>query len=132
MSVKNATYPERNASVATIRYAAITLAFASEFAHLWFLPEELIMRPFVGGFIFLAAVLQGLFAVSLLFGASRRMVRFGIQLNTATVLGWIVTRFWVLPVEPLGLAVTVVEVALIVLLFRLRRDLKAERERRVR
>lgn len=126
---------------ATFRYAAAALAFAAQLIHLWVLQEEFTVRPLSGFFVFLVAVFQGLLAVSLLFGPGRWMVRFGILLNICVVLTWIVTRFAgfpaalgfaQLPVEPLNLVVTAVEIALLVLLFRIGRELKRKRSRWVR
>ena len=120
---------------------AAALAFASQLAHLWILPGEFSARPLVGTFVFLAAVFQGLLAASLLFGPSRWAVRLGILLNATLVFVWIVTRFWGfpaavgfarLPLEPLGLAATVAEVALMVLLVRIGRNLKAKRKKRAK
>jgi hypothetical protein len=97
---------------------------------LWVLPEEFVARPLVGSFVFLAAVCEGLLAASLLLGPGRWAVRLGIVLNATIVFVWIVTRFWGfpaavgfarLPVALLGLAATVAEVALIVLLAGMRR-----------
>jgi hypothetical protein len=65
---------------------AAALAFASQLAHLWILPEEFSARPLVGTFVFLAAVFQGLLAASLLFGPGRWAVRLGILLNATLVL----------------------------------------------
>ncbi len=125
----------------TAHRVAAALAFASQLAHLWILPGEFVVRPLVGAFVFLAAVGQGLLGASLLFGAGRWAGRFGILLNTTIVFVWIVTRFWGfpaavgftrLPVEPLGLAATAAEVALIVLLVSLRKNPKTEHKRRSR
>jgi hypothetical protein len=128
MSTKNAAYSKGN--VSTLRYAAAAVAFATQLAYLWSLPGEFVIRPLVGAFVLLAAIFQGLLAVSLLFGPGRWTVRFGILLNAAIVFMWVVTRFWGfpaavgftrLPVEPLDLAATAGELALIVLLVRLRK-----------
>jgi hypothetical protein len=133
MSTKNAAYPKENLSA--LRYAAAALTFASEFAYLWILPEEFATRPFVGALVLLAAIFQGLLAVSLLFGLGRWTLRFGILLNATIVFVWIVTRFWGfpaavgftrLPVEPLGLAATAGELALIVLIILLRNNQNKE------
>jgi hypothetical protein len=133
MSTKNAAYSKGN--VSTLRYAAAALAFASQLAYLWSLPGEFVIRPLVGAFVLLAATFQGLLAVSLLFGPGRWMLRFGILLNATIAFVWVVTRFWGfpaavgftrLPVEPLGLAATAGELALIVLLVRLRKNQNKE------
>jgi hypothetical protein len=66
-------------------------------------------------------------------------VRLGLLLNATIVLAWIVTRvagfpalfgFARLPVEPVGLVATVIEIALFVLLLRIGRRLKTERKKR--
>jgi hypothetical protein len=133
MSTKNAAYSKGN--VSTLRYAAAALAFVSQLAYLWSLPGEFVIRPLVGAFVLLAAIFQGLLAVSLFFGPGRWMLRFGILLNATIAFVWVMTRFWGfpaavgfarLPVEPLGLVTTAVEVELIVLLVRLRKNQNKE------
>jgi hypothetical protein len=125
---------------ARTRFAA-ALAFASQLIHLWVLPEVFVARPLTGSFVLLAAVGQGLLGASLLFGPGRWAVRLGLLLNATIVFVWIITRFWgfpaavgfaQLPVEPLGLAATVVEVVLIVLLARIGRHAKKERNKQAR
>jgi hypothetical protein len=120
---------------------AAALAFASQLIHLWILPGEFAARPLVGALVFLAAVCEGLLAASLLLGPGRWAVRLGILLNATIVFVWIVTRFWGfpaavgvarLPVEPLGLAATVAEVALILLLARIGRHARKERNEQAR
>jgi hypothetical protein len=68
-------------------------------------------------------------------------VRLGILLNATIVFVWIVTRFWgipaavgfaQLPVEALGLAATVAEIALIVLLAKIGRHARKERNEQAR
>jgi hypothetical protein len=123
-------------------HVAAGLAFASELVHLWVLPGEFAARPLSGSFVLLAAVCQGLLAASLLFSPGRRAVRFGLLLNATMVLTWATTRvagfpallgFARLPVEPLGLATTLIGIALVVLLLDIGRGLKTERTmRRVR
>jgi hypothetical protein len=117
---------------------AAALAFASQLIHLWILPGEFAARPLVGALVFLAAVCEGLLIASLLLVPGRWAVRLGILLNAIIVFVWIVTRFWGfpaavgfvrLPVEPLGLAATVAEGALIVLLARIGRRAKKERNK---
>ncbi len=140
MSVKNAVFPKEN--VPTLRYAAASLAFASELIHLWVLPGQLVAAMLPGAFFFLVAVGQGLLGASLLFGTGRWTVRFGILLNILVVFMWLFTRVVSLPelfeplrlpVEGLGAMATSAEVALLVLLFRLRRSLpRKEKKRRVR
>jgi hypothetical protein len=125
----------------TVYPVAAALAFASQLGHLWILPGEFAARPLVGVLIFLAAVCEGLLAASLLLGPGRWAVRLGILLNPTIVFVWIVTRFWGfpaavgfarLPVEPLGLAATVAEVALIVLLVGIGRHAKEYRKKQAR
>ena len=121
---------------AKARYAA-ALAFASQLILLWVLPGEFTARPLSGSFVFLAAVCQGLLAASLLFGPGRWAVRFGLLLNATIVLAWAATRvagfpalfgFVRLPVEPVGLVATIIEIALLVLLLQIGRGLKTERK----
>jgi hypothetical protein len=125
---------------AKARYAA-ALAFASELLLLWVLPGAFVARPLTSSFVLLAAVCQGLLGASLLFGPGRWAVRLGLLLNATIVFVWIVTRFWGfpaavgfarLPVEPLGLAATVAEIALIVLLVGIGRHAKKERNKQAR
>jgi hypothetical protein len=125
----------------TAHPVAAALAFVSQLVHLWILPGHFAARPLVGAFVFLAAVCEGLLAASLLLGLGRWAVRLGILLNATIVFVWIITRFWgfpaavgftQLPVEPLGLAATVAEVALIVLLARIGRHAKEERNKLAR
>lgn len=129
----------------TLYYWAAGLAFASELIHLWVLPGEFVISPLRGIFFALVAACQGLLAVSLLFGSGKWALRFGILLNAGVVTIWAVTRFVAVPVFPpllgfvrlpvglLDLAATAMEVALLVLLFRIGRQLKRERQsRRVR
>jgi hypothetical protein len=120
---------------------AAALAFASQLIHLWILPGEFAARPLVGALVFLAAVCEGLLIASLLLVPGRWAVRLGILLNAIIVFVWIVTRFWgfpaavgfaLLPVEPLGLAATVAQVALIVLLAGIGRHAKKERNKQAR
>ena len=120
---------------------AAALAFVSQLVHLWILPGEFAARPLVGALVFLAAVCEGLLAASLLLGPGRWAVRLGILLNATIVFVWIVTRFWGfpaavgfarLPVELLGLAATVAEVALIVLLVGIGRHAKKDRKKQAR
>ena len=114
---------------------AAALAFASQLLLLWVLPQEFATRPLTGSFVLLAAVCQGMLAARLLLGPARWAVRLGILLNATVVFVWIVTRFWGfpaavgfmrLPMEPLGLAATAGELALIVLLVRLRKNQNKE------
>jgi hypothetical protein len=114
---------------------AAALAFASQLLLLWVLPQEFATRPLTGSFVLLAAVCQGMLAARLLLGPARWAVRLGILLNATVVFVWIVTRFWRfpaavgfmrLPMEPLGLAATAGELALVVLLVRLRKNQNKE------
>jgi hypothetical protein len=114
---------------------AAALAFASQLLLLWVLPQEFATRPLTGSFVLLAAVCQGMLAARLLLGPARWAVRLGILLNATIVFVWIFTRFWGfpaavgfmrLPMEPLGLAATAGELALIVLLVRLRKNQNKE------
>ena len=125
----------------TAHRVAAALAFASELVLLWALPQEFAARPLVGVFVFLAAVCEGLLTASLLLGPGRWTVRLGMLLNATIVFVWIITRFWAfpaavgfaqLPVEPLGLAATVAEVALIVLLVGIGRHAKKDRKKQAR
>jgi hypothetical protein len=125
----------------TAHRVAAALAFVSQLVYLWILPGEFAARPLVGAFVFLAAVCEGLLAASLLLGPGRWAVRLGILLNATIVFVWIITRFWgfpaavgfaQLPVEPLGLAATVAEVALILLLARIGRHARKERNKQAR
>ena len=122
---------------ARARFAA-ALAFASQLLHLWVLPEAFVARPLTGSFILLAAVCQGLLGASLLFGPGRWTIRFGLLLNATIVLSWAATRvagfpalfgFARLPVEPVGLVTTVIEIALLILLLKIGRGLKTEPKR---
>jgi hypothetical protein len=123
---------------AKARYAA-ALAFASELLLLCALPGEFAARPLIASFVLLAAVGQGMLGASLLFDPGRLTIRFGLPLNATIVLSWAATRvagfpalfgFARLPVEPVGLVATVIEIALLVLLLRIGRGLKTERKKR--
>jgi hypothetical protein len=57
-AVKDELSPGKDAS--TVRYAAASLAFASELIHLWVLPGQLVAAMLPGAFFFLVAVGQGL------------------------------------------------------------------------
>jgi hypothetical protein len=120
------------------RYAA-ALAFESQLIHLWVLLGEFAVRPLVGSFVFLAAVGQGMLGASLIFGPGRWAVRFGLLLNATIVLAWAATRvagfpallgFVRLPAEPLGLVTTFLEVALVISLLKVGRELKTKGTRR--
>ena len=118
------------------RSLAAVLAFASQGIHLWVLPGQLAAAMPPGIFFFLVAVGQGLLGASLLFGGGRWTARFGVLLNVFVVLVWLLTRAISipqlfepikLPVEGLGAAATLVEVALVVSLMRLGRALRREK-----
>jgi hypothetical protein len=128
--IKSMSYPERGGLA--LRYPAAALAFVSELIHLWVLPGQLVVAMLPGIFFLLVAMGQGLLAVSLLFGPGRSTVRFGILLNLFVVFVWAFMRVVSvpelfapvrLPVDGLGAAATVVEVALLILLVMERRQL---------
>ena len=115
-----------------LRYVAAAMAFASELIHLWVLPGQLVAAILPGAFFLLVAACQGLLGATLLFSAGRWTLRLGILLNASVVLVWMLTRLVSvpeifeplrLPVEGLGAFATAAEVALLVLLFKLRRSL---------
>jgi hypothetical protein len=123
----------------TAHRVAAALAFASELLLLRALPGEFATRPLVGSFVFLAAIGQGMLAASLLINPGRWTIRFGLLLNTTIMLAWAATRlagfpallgFVRLPVEPLGLVATFFEVALVISLLKVGRELKTKRARR--
>jgi hypothetical protein len=123
---------------AKARFAA-ALAFASELLLLWVLPGMFVAWPLVGSFVLLAAVCQGLLAASLFFGPGRWTIRFGLLLNATIVFAWAATRvggfpalfgFARLPVEPVGLVATIIEIVLWVLLLKIGRGLKTEPKNR--
>jgi hypothetical protein len=108
------------------------MAFASELIHLWVLPGQLVTAMLPGAFFLLVAACQGLLGASLLFGAGMWTLRLGILVNASVVLVWMLTRLVSvpeifeplrLPVEGLGAFATAAEVALLGLLFKLRRGL---------
>ena len=115
------------------RRLAAALAFASQGIHLWVLPGQLAAAMLPGVFFFLVAVGQGLLGASLLFGGGRWTARFGVLLNVFVILVWLLTRAVSipqlfepikLPVEGLGAAASLVEIALVVALLRLGRSLR--------
>ena len=122
-----------------LRYVAAAMAFASELIHLWVVPGQLVAAMLPGAFFLLVAACQGLLGASLLFGAGKWTLRLGILLNVSVVLVWTLTRLVSvpeifeplrLPVDGLGAAATAVEVALLGLLFKLRRSLPRRRKER--
>jgi hypothetical protein len=91
-----------------------------------------------GAFFLLVAIGQGLLGMSLLFGPGRWALRFGILLNLFVVFVWSLTRVVSvpqlfapirMPVGGLDLAATAVEVALVILLVRLKRSLLPKKRR---
>src|SRR5215208_2742342 len=115
----NVAYPERGG--AALSYPAAGLALVSELIHLWVVPGQLVAAMLPGTFFLLVVISQGLLAVSLLFGAGRWTLRFGILLNLFVVLVWLLTRLVSvpelfapvrLPVAGLDLVATAAEVAL--------------------
>jgi hypothetical protein len=136
-TMRSMVYPDRGG--AALRYPAAVLAFVSEVIHLWVLPGQFVVAMLPAIFFLLVAMSQGLLAVSLLFGPGRWTLRFGILLNLSVVLVWAFTRVVSvpelfepvrLPVGGLDLAATAVEVALVVLLVRLRRSFPSEKRGR--
>ena len=135
----NTAYAERGG--AALRYPAAGLALVSELIHLWVLPGQFVVAMLPGLFFLLVAINQGLLAVNLLFDPGRWTLRFGILLNLFVVFVWAFTRVVSvpelfapvrLPVGGLDLAATAAEVALMILLVRLRRSLPPKkRSRRV-
>jgi hypothetical protein len=130
-------YSERGG--AALRYPAAALAFVSELIHLWVLPGQFVASMLPGAFFLLVAIGQGLLGMSLLFGPGRWALRFGILLNLFVVFVWSLTRVVSvpqlfapirMPVGGLDLAATAVEVALVVLLVRLRRSFPPEKRGR--
>ncbi len=120
-------------------YPAAALAFVSELIHLWVLPGQLVASMLPGVFFLLVAIGQGLLGVSLLFGTGRWTLRFGILLNLFVVFVWAFTRVVSvpelfapvrLPLGGLDLAAAAAEVALVILLVRLRRFLPPRKRRR--
>jgi lysylphosphatidylglycerol synthetase-like protein (DUF2156 family) len=129
-AAKSTAYTKETAPA--LRYAAAALAFASQGIHLWVLPGQLVAAMLPGAFFFVVAMGQGLLGASLLFGPGRWALRLGILLNAFVVLVWMLTRLGSvpelfepirLPIEGLGALATATEVALVVLLVRLKRSL---------
>jgi hypothetical protein len=123
---------------AALRYPAAGLALVSELIHLWVLPGQFVVAMLPGIFFLLVASCQGLLAVSLLFGPGRWALRFGILLNLFVVFVWAFTRVVSvpelfapvrLPVGGLDLVATAAELALVILLMRLRRSLPPKKRR---
>jgi hypothetical protein len=117
-------------------HLAAALAFASQGIHLWVLPGQLAAAMLPGIFFFLVAVGQGFLGASLLFGGGRWTARFGVLLNVFVILVWLLTRAVSipqlfepikLPVEGLGAAASLVEIALVVALLRLGRSLRRQK-----
>jgi hypothetical protein len=106
-------------------YAAAGLAFTSQAIHLWLVPGKLVFAFLPGLFFLAVAIGQGLLGARLLFGPGAWAIRLGIPLNLSVASLWALTRVVSLPnvtgltspgIEPLGLAVTIAEVALVILL----------------
>jgi len=120
-----------------LRYPAAGLSFLAQLIHLWVLPEHYLMWDTAGYFFLVVAACQGTLGVSLLFGPGRWMLRLGIFLNLFVVFVWAFTRTVGIPAwvgafmrEPVGvldLSATIAEVALLVLLVKLKRDLVRSR-----
>jgi hypothetical protein len=125
-----------------LRYVAAALAFTSQLIHLWVMPGQLVAAMLPGIQFFLVAACQGFLGASLLFGAGKWTLRLGILVNAFVVLVWMLTRLVSvpeifeplrLPVDGLGAVATAAEVALLILLFKLRRSLpRREKGRRGR
>jgi hypothetical protein len=133
----NTAYAERGG--AALRYPAAGLALISELIHLWVLPGQFVVAMLPGLFFLLVAISQGVLAVNLLFDPGRWTLRFGILLNLFVVFVWAFTRVVSvpelfapvrLPVGGLDLVATAAEVALVILLMRLRRSLPPKKRRR--
>ena len=133
----NTAYAERGG--AALRYQAAGLALVSELIHLWVLPGQFVVAMLPGLFFLLVAISQGVLAVNLLFDPGRWTLRFGILLNLFVVFVWAFTRVVSvpelfapvrLPVGGLDLVATAAEVALVILLMRLRRSLPPKKRRR--
>jgi hypothetical protein len=133
----NTAYAERGG--AALRYPAAGLALVSELIHLWVLPGQFVVAMLPGLFFLLVAISQGVLAVNLLFDPGRWTLRFGILLNLFVVFVWAFTRVVSvpelfapvrLPVGGLDLVATAAEVALVILLVRLRRSLPPKKPRR--
>lgn len=132
---ESTTYTEEGgATPRYVYYVAAALSFAAQLIHLWVLPEHYLMWNTAGLFFLLVAACQGALAVSLLFGPGKWTVRLGLLLNLFVIFIWAFTRTvgipaWIgafirEPVGPLDLAATTAELALVVLLLKLRQDRK--------
>jgi hypothetical protein len=105
-----------------LRWAAAGLAFVAELTHLWAFAHGFAVFPTRGLPLLPVAAVQGILAVRLLFGAGRWTIGFGIVFNVAVALGWAFTRsvgvpsggvLVRMPVGPLDLVATAIEVALV-------------------
>jgi hypothetical protein len=123
---------------ATLCYVTAALALGAQLIHLWVLPEQYAIWGGRGIFFMAVAACQGALAVSLMFGPGRRTLTWGILLNLFVVFVWAFTRVvglpaWTvlkpLPVGALDLTATAAELALVVLLVRVRRDLPRKERR---
>lgn len=128
--------PTAGLAGARLRYLAAGLAFAAELIHLWAVAQEFAVYPTRGLPLIPVAACQGVLAVSLLFGPGRWMLGFGVFFNLLVASLWAFTRIVGvpsgevlvrMPVGAVDLAVTVVEIALVVLLTRLMWDLRRKR-----
>ena len=135
---KGTTYTTKAGGLAPrYAYVAAALSFLAQSIHLWVLPEHYLTWDTAGYFFLIVAACQGALGVSLLFGAGRWTLRLGIALNLLVVFVWAFTRtvgipawigsFMREPVGTLDLAATTAEVALVVLLVKLGRDLFPKR-----
>lgn len=140
-AVKDTAYPGSKGPA--LRYAAVALAFASELIHLRLVPGQLVAAMLPAIFFLLVAVGQGILATSLLFGFGRWAIRLGLLLNLSVIFVWVLTGLVSvpelfeplrLPFENLGLLATVTEVALVLVLVKLRKSLspKKKHDRHVR
>lgn len=121
-----------------LHHVAAGLAFLSQFIHLWVIPGQFVAAAVPAVFFFLVAIGQGLLGGSLLFGPRRLAIWLGILSNLWIVFVWCATLLihippllepMRLPVEGLGAFATVVEVALIVVLIRLRKHVPPKKRR---
>lgn len=107
------------------------MAFAAELIHLWAVTQEFTVFPTRGLPLIPIAACQGVLAVSLMFEPGKWMLGFGCLFNLLAASLWAFTRIVGVPSGevlvrmPVGvadLAVTVMEVLLVVLLVKLMRE----------
>jgi hypothetical protein len=139
----NAVAPVRALPVRWLRrLAAAAGLLGAETIHVVVMAEHFTQWLPAGLFFLVVAVLEGLAAVALIVGASRRVEQLAIVLNLATVAVWVVSRTVGLPVgpmagmaEPVGradLIATTLELATVaVLLVKVRESETAVRSRGV-